>query len=307
MLLSRLIEDYTKHNIKILNDCEVDRFYLLGKIKPADLQIKLFTFVENIKYMDDVIKSGVSGILCTEETADAVCGISDIGIAVTDNPRIAFFELYNRFVDMNVTPPVKTHIGENARIHPSVIIPENNVHIGNGAHIGAYTVIEEGVHIGDNVFIEPACRVGMSAFYHIYSGEDHVFVKSSGTLRIEDNVSIHSGTSLEKGAMGGETYIGNDVSIDNNVLVGHDSILEDNVRVAGGSTIAGGVFIGKKTQLGVGVSIAPNVHIGKGSQISVGAAVTKEVPDGVRYSGNFAIEHSAFLKDLKKRLKEAQL
>lgn len=302
MLLSVLLKNYTGNEIVLVKDCDVDRFYLLGKDKPQNMS--LLTFAEKEKFIGDVLQSGVAGIICTKEIAESVSRTFPGGLAYAKNPRTAFFKLYNHFVEVNSTPPVKTHIGKNVRIHPSVVIPENNVSIGDGTHIGAYTVIEEGVHIGENVFIEPCCRIGMSAFYHIYSEDEHVFVTSSGLLFIDDNVSVHSGSSLEKGALGGTTYIGKDTAIDNNVLIGHDSVLGEAVRVAGGSTIAGGVHIEEKTQLGVGVNVAPNVHIGRDSQISVGAAVTKDVPDGVRYSGNFAIEHEAFLRALKKKLKE---
>jgi len=286
----------------IIRDCEFDRFYLLGKVKPE--RKKVITFIESEKYIDEVLQGEIEAVVCTKSIEEAITEQFNGGILISDNPRITFFELYNQSLKTYPKDDKETYIGANCNIHESVIIPKNNVYIGDNAVIEPYVVIEEGTNIGDNVIIEPGVKLGTAAFYHIYSENKHVFVKSSGTLFIDSNVTIHSNTMIEKSALGGQTFIGKDVSIDNNTLIGHDSYVGDSVRIAASSTLAGGVYIGEKTQLGVSVSIAPNVHIGKNVQLSIGAVVTKDVPDSVRYSGNFAIEHSLFLRNLKQQVKK---
>ena len=39
--------------------------------------------------------------------------------------------------------------------------------------------------------------------------------------------------------------------------------------------------------------------IGKNCKISIGSVVTRDVEDGAQVSGNFAIEHSKFIDNLK--------
>lgn len=288
----------SNHVLEIVNDCDFDAFYLIGK--PKQDGVSAVTFMEDIKYIDAVLEANVVGVICGPEHVDTLYERKfKGGICTSDNPRIDFFNLYNLYHTSNKIQPVKTTIGTNCNIHDTAVISEYDVIIDDNVEIGPYVVIEAGTHICEGVTIEAGCKLGVSAFYHIYSGGERVTVKSTGCLMVDRNVYIHSNCVMEKGVLGGMTHIGKNVSVDSHALVSHDVNVDDNCRIAGGVILAGFVVIGANTQLGMSVNVAPNVKIGKNVQLSIGAVVTKDVPDSSRYSGNFAVDHEHFIKYIK--------
>ena len=164
----------------------------------------------------------------------------------------------------------------------------------------ANVVVKAGSKIGSDCTIGEGCVVGAPAFYYFGSGNNKKMVISTGTVDIGNNVDLHTNVSVEKGVLGGSTRIGNNTKIDNHCLIGHDSVLDENVTIAGKSILAGGVELGNECFLGVGVTIAPSVKCGKQTKISSGAVVTKDVPDYMHVSGNFAIPHDRFIEHIKK-------
>jgi UDP-3-O-[3-hydroxymyristoyl] glucosamine N-acyltransferase len=95
------------------------------------------------------------------------------------------------------------------------------------------------------------------------------------------------------------TYIGNDVKIDVQVYVGHGDVIGDRTLIAGGSVIAGNVTIGADSWVGLNATVSNRIHIGEKARVSLGSVVTKDVKDGETVTGNFAIEHGAFIRELK--------
>jgi acetyltransferase-like isoleucine patch superfamily enzyme len=94
--------------------------------------------------------------------------------------------------------------------------------------------------------------------------------------------------------------IGNNVKVHNNVYICQFSILEDNVFLGPGVTLANdihpgcpnalecmrGPYIGKGSQIGINSCILPRVVIGEYSVIGAGSVVTRDIPAGVVAYGN---------------------
>ena len=137
------------------------------------------------------------------------------------------------------------------------------------------------------------------SFYYYGEGDDRKLVESTGGVVIENNVELHTGCVVEKGVMGGNTHIGCNTKLDNQVFIGHDSYVGSNCTLAGQTMLAGGVYIGNDSFAGVCSSFAPNVILGNNTKVSAGSVVTKSVPDGQHVSGNFAIEHSKLVEHIK--------
>ena len=64
------------------------------------------------------------------------------------------------------------------------------------------------------------------------------------------------------------------------------------------------ITIGDNVWIGVGAIVSNRVSVGTNARVSIGAVATKNVPDEMTVSGNFAIEHHRFLENLKKSIQE---
>jgi acetyltransferase-like isoleucine patch superfamily enzyme len=130
--------------------------------------------------------------------------------------------------------------------------------------------------------------------------------------RIGDDVSIWSNTVIDYGCR-----IGNRVKIHCNCYVAQFTVLEDDVFLAPGVSIANDIYpgdpdsaalmrgphIGAGAQIGVNVTILPYVNIGANALIGAGSVVTRDVaPNTVAY-GNPARSRStrSALRDVVER------
>ncbi|CAN2047023.1 Serine acetyltransferase-like protein [Candidatus Magnetomoraceae bacterium gMMP-1] len=98
---------------------------------------------------------------------------------------------------------------------------------------------------------------------------------------ISRGVEIGNGTVVMAGVViNADTKIDNHVIINSGATVDHDCIISEAAHIAPGAHLCGGVFVGKRTLVGVGVTVIPNIKIGNDAIIGAGACVTKSVPSG---------------------------
>lgn len=282
--------------LNVITDCEFDSLYLMGK--EFDTKRNYISFIGQPKYIDSFLNHDICGVICTEEVANLLKNKYTGGISVVEDPKKAFFEIHNHMGNDTIKGN-ETYIDNTAYIGRNVIINETDVYIGKNVSIGSNTVIHEGTYIGDNTIIREGCVIGGPAFYYYGEDNERKLVRSTGTVRIGKNVELHANVIVERGVMYGETYIGNNSKIDNNVVIGHDSKIKNNCTLAGNSILAGGVVLGENTFLGVSAVISPNVIVGNNCKISSGSVVTKFVKDNEHVSGNFAILHEAYIRHIK--------
>lgn len=95
------------------------------------------------------------------------------------------------------------------------------------------------------------------------------------------------------------TYVGTDSRIgfgsllNAHVVVSHDCYIGEYVNLSPGATLAGGVKIDDRAQIGMGVTINLNLTIGAEARIGNGATIKADVPPGGRvYAGQIWPERS---------------
>ena len=295
MRISKYLDEL---NIKYetINEVEVSSLGLAGYNDGG----RVATFIENVKYIDELSDSVVL-IISNKETATQINNA--LSVIVVDNPRETFFRLHNllcnyeEYVGENRT----TRIGQNCLISPLAVIADRNVTIGNNVIIEEFVVIRENTIIGDNTIIRSGCKIGGEGFEFKKRNEEIFPVKHVGKVRIGKNVEVQYNTCIDKAIYPwDETVIGDYVKIDNLVHIGHAVKIYERTMIVANSGIGGRTNIGYDTWIGLGATLRNGIDIGNNSRANIGAVVTKDISDNESVTGNFAIEHKIFIDKMRR-------
>jgi acetyltransferase-like isoleucine patch superfamily enzyme len=175
---------------------------------------------------------------------------------------------------------VPARIGPDSVLDPGVIVgyPPGrpgtfaDVRIGRGARIRSGSVIYAGVEIGDD-----------------FETGHNAIVREEN--RIGSQCTVWNNSTLDYGCV-----IGDRVRIHCNVYVAQYTIIEDDVFLAPGVTIANdphpictkcmqGPTIRRGARIGVNVTLLPHVVVGENALVAAGSVVTADVPPGMLVSG----------------------
>ena len=206
-------------------------------------------------------------------------------------------------------------------VHPTAVIAPS-VKIGEGVHVGAFTVIEKGSEISDGavieaqVFVGENCRVGERT--HIYpqvtlregtvvgrdciihcgvrlGGDGYGFnttfengmpkiekIPQLGIVEIGDGVEIGSNTTIDRARIG-RTYIGPMTKIDNLVQIGHNVKVKGYSGLIAQSGVAGSTEIGYGCLIWAQAGISGHIKIADGVQVGPQAGVPQSLDGSIKY------------------------
>jgi len=207
------------------------------------------------------------------------------------------FQHFNAFIAALSAIAKTAKIGENTIIQPNVFIG-NNVTIGKNCVIHPNVCLYDGVAIGNNVTIHSGCVLGADAFYYKnrpITGYDKL--KSCGSVLLEDNVDLGALCTIDKG-VSGITTIREGSKLDNQVHVGHDTVIGKHCLIASQTGIAGCVIIEDEVTIWGQVGTNSGITIGKGAVILGQTGVTKSLKGGKTYFGTPVGESRDKLKEL---------
>jgi len=185
-------------------------------------------------------------------------------------------------------------IGENTFIYQGVSI-EAGATIGSECVIYPNVAIYDGTKIGDRCIIHANAVIGSDGYGFATHGGRHHKIPQIGIVRIENDVEIGAGTTIDRAALG-ETVIGEGTKIDNLVQIGH------NVRVGKHCFLVSQVGIAGSTELGDYVAVAGqsgfagHLKIGSRVQVAAKSAVLEDVADGVKVMGIPAMPFREFAR-----------
>ena len=104
---------------------------------------------------------------------------------------------------------------------------------------------------------------------------------------VSEEVSLGAGTVvLDRVVINSGTEIGKACILNTGSIVEHDCRLGENVHIAPGVTISGGVTIGDNCMIGVGANIIQSIQICQGCLIGAGATVITDITIPGTYIGN---------------------
>ena len=173
-------------------------------------------------------------------------------------------------------------IANNSKIGDNVTISANSyigpgVTIGDNTNIGANTVITY-AKIGSNVEIMHNVSIGQDGFGFAFDGKKHKKIIQLGLVIIEDNVSIGSNVSIDRGSME-NTIIGLGSKIDNLVQIAHNVVIGKFCLLTAQVGIAGSTKLGDFVVCGGQTGIAGHLNIGSHNRFAAQSGVTKNIID----------------------------
>lgn len=290
-------EPQTLQDIAAILDCDFvgdASFPVIGMneihvVQPGDI-----VFVDHPKYYDKALQSAATIILINKKV-DCPEGKA---LLLSEDPFRDFNKLTHHF---NPFTPARAVIADTAKIGVHTII-QPNAFIGNNVVIGDDCIIHSNVCIYDNtiigngVTIHAGSVLGADAFYYKNRPEKFDKLLSGGNVVIEDNVDIGALCTIDKGVTA-STTIGEGTKLDNQVHVGHDTIIGKRCLIASQVGIAGCVLIEDFVTIWGQVGITSGVTIGEKATISAQSGVSKSLPGFKSYFGTPA-------DDFRKKYKE---
>jgi UDP-3-O-[3-hydroxymyristoyl] glucosamine N-acyltransferase len=250
-------------------------------------------FVDHPKYYDKALKSAATTIIINKEV-DCPSGKA---LILSEKPFDVFNQLTTHF-----RPLQSPHSQENQFIHPSAQIYPN-VFIGNNVKIGKNTRIYPGVCImdntiiGDDVIIGANAVIGHFAFYYKKKEDGYDRLHTCGGVEIESNVEIGALCTIDAGVTG-ITRIGKGTKLDDQVHIGHDTVIGEDCLMASGVGIAGCVKIENSVILWGQVGCASDVVIGEGVVVYAQSGISKDLEAGKTYFGSPCIEAKEKFKEM---------
>lgn len=250
-------------------------------------------FCDAPKYYQKSLKSSASVVIVKEEI-DIPEGK---GLLISDDPFKTFNSINQHFV-----PAQTAKTFDNSQRFPNCDIAANvmigkNVSIGNGTVIHAGVTIYDNTKIGKNVVIHANTVLGADAFYYQKREDGYHQMHSCGNVVIEDEVHIGALCSIDKG-VSAETRIGKGSKIDNQVHIGHDSILGEHCLIAGKNAIAGCVKIGNHVKIWGNCSISSDVHLADYTEVLAFSGVNKNTQEKSRIWGVPAVNYRIKMREI---------
>ena len=271
-----------------------DSFPVYGMNEIHVVEAGDIVFVDHPKYYDKALESKATIVLINKEVE---CPEGK-ALLISDDPFRDFNTLTNHFrpfvsASASVAPSAK--IGERTVIQPNCFIG-NNVTIGDDCLIHANVAIYDNAVIGNNVTIHSGTVLGADAFYYKKRPEGFDKLRSGGRVIIEDHVDLGALCTIDKGVTG-DTTIKEGTKIDNQVHVGHDTVIGKKCLIASQTGIAGCVIIEDEVTIWGQVGITSGITIGAKAVISAQSGVSKGLEGGKSYFGSPA-------DDFRKKYKE---
>ena len=252
-------------------------------------------FVDHPKYYSKALDSAATIVLINKQV-DCPEGKA---LLISDDPFRDFNKLtqhFKPFRGSNQSIAETAEIGSGTVIQPNVFLG-NNVKVGKNCVIHANVAIYDNCIVGDNVTIHSGSILGGEAFYYKKRPDGYDKLLSGGRVIIEDHVDIGSNCTIDRGVTG-DTTIKRGTKLDNQIQIGHDTIIGRECLIASHTGIAGCVVIEDEVTLWGQVGVISGITIGKGAVVYAQSGVSRSLPGGKTFFGSPAEEARKKIKQM---------
>ena len=268
-----------------------ENFPVFGSNEIHRVKAGEIVFVNHPKYYDKALQSDATIILIDKEV-ECPAGKA---LLISDDPFRDFNTINTHFTKIsNFTEELHDiEVGEGTKIHSSAVIG-NHVRIGKNCHIFPNVVIGDRTVIGDNVIIQSNTVLGGDAFYYRKLDGNFDRLISVGNVIIENNVQIGNGCTIDRGVTD-STIIGEGSVLDNQIQIGHDTVIGKRCLIASQAGIAGCCIIEDEVTVWGQVGMASGVRVESGTVLLAKSGVNRDLKKGT-YFGFLAEEFRDYLR-----------
>ncbi len=278
------------------------------------------TFLSNRKYVQELKRTRASAVLVDEGvTIEGHTKPAALRIA---NPYLAFAKAIELFYEgpryapgIHPTAVVakRASIGEGAHIGPYCYVGEGVV-IGKRAVLHSFVAIYQGARIGDDfvahshVAVREYCRIGDRVVLQngvVIGGDGFGFAKQAdgswykmrqaGPAVLENDVEVQANACVDRATVG-ETRVRRGAKLDDLVLVGHSCEVGENTLLCGQVGLAGSTKVGRDCMFGGQAGSAGHLTVGDGAMVRGQAGLPGDVPPKEFYSGSPAVENRQWMR-----------
>jgi UDP-3-O-[3-hydroxymyristoyl] glucosamine N-acyltransferase LpxD len=266
------------------------------------------TFLDSARFLAPLLGNpNIVGVI-TDTTLAETLAVSrpDVVVHLADEPRFAFYTAYNeraRQANLQLEP---SRIDSSARIHERAYVAPYGVVIGSEVLIEPMATVLAGVRVGAHSIIRAGSSLGVEGFEHKRVAAGLLAVVHDGFVEIDEYVEIGANNTVARGLMGVNTRIGAHTKTDCLVHIAHCAQIGKRCLIPAAAMIAGSAVIGDDVWIGPNASISSQVCIGRGASVTIGSVVVRDVPEDGHVSGNFAVPHLEFLKQLRNQRAQGQ-
>jgi UDP-3-O-[3-hydroxymyristoyl] glucosamine N-acyltransferase len=281
------------------------------------------TFLNNPKYSRELARTLATAVFVDEKAViERAPDLPPLAAIRSKNPYFDFA----RAIELFSTPAAYA-----PEIHPSAVVSQF-AKIGDGAHIGPYCFVDEGVEIGRNAVlhslvtiyrntkigddfmahsqtvVREGCTIGDRVILQngvVIGGDGFGFAKNSegrwhkimqnAPVIIEDDVEIQANACIDRATVG-ETRIRRGAKIDDLVLVGHACEVGEDAILCGQVGLAGSTRVGNRCILAGQVGSAGHLDIADDAVITAQSGIPSDVPTAGMWSGTPLMESKLLRK-----------
>ena len=140
---------------------------------------------------------------------------------------------------------------------------------------------------------------GIKGFGFIPIDGKNIRTPHVGKVILEDNVEIGANSTIDRGSLG-DTIIGKNTFLDNQVHVAHNVKIGKNCMIAGQVGFAGSSTLGDNVVIGGQAGVSGHLNIGNNVKIGGGSGVINDIPSNQQVMGYPAVKLKDFIKQRKK-------
>lgn len=206
-------------------------------------------------------------------------------------------------------------IGKGTVVHPFAFVG-GNVVVGDNCVLHPHVVLLESVVMGNRVKVFPGAVLGSEGFGLLQEtgGDGLTEIPQIGKVVVEDDVRIGAKCTVDRATLG-ETRICRGAKLDDQVHVGHNTVVGPHSILCAQSGLSGSVTLGKGVVLGGQAGVADHVSVGDGARMGGQTGTGVDLEGGQDYFLSPAMPLMKALKvnrtfknlpELDKRLREVE-